>query len=491
MTHKIAGATSALRDLFTVIVVVCCAAAAQAQAGRGGISGLVADPSGAVIAGASVTLEDIATGVKQSTVTSSGGLYSFMSLAPGTYKITATEKGFQTMVQDHVRVTVDQTTLLNLTLNMGNVSQVVTVNATSDVLDTSNSTVGQLIDSAAIDRVPLLYRNVFDLAQLSAGVNSANASPNSSDSMLSIQNISSGRPGIDISSATINGAIVGSVYYMIDGSPIGIAENNAAAIMPAMNIPEDGVDEVRVETQNTPASFQSGAAGVISLVTKSGTDKFHGDVFGVFRPEVLSANEYFNKQTQLSSGMANTPPDFYRYQEGAAIGGPIKKQKLFFFGDYEATQQEEYEGIDYFSVPTMAERSGNFSAMSFTIYDPTQPDFANGPLAGTRQPFTNNTITNPNPIGMLYLSKMPECNLPSTTSCEAATTDVVNNYGIPGMDPYSTCVSIGSRAKSSASLPAFPSTGWRSPRPMYFPAAGTPIMLITPPTGATSWWPTT
>ncbi|HTW82059.1 MAG TPA: carboxypeptidase-like regulatory domain-containing protein [Terracidiphilus sp.] len=437
MTHKIAGATSALRDLFTVIVVVCCAAAAQAQAGRGGISGLVADPSGAVIAGASVTLEDIATGVKQSTVTSSGGLYSFMSLAPGTYKITATEKGFQTMVQDHVRVTVDQTTLLNLTLNMGNVSQVVTVNATSDVLDTSNSTVGQLIDSAAIDRVPLLYRNVFDLAQLSAGVNSANASPNSSDSMLSIQNISSGRPGIDISSATINGAIVGSVYYMIDGSPIGIAENNAAAIMPAMNIPEDGVDEVRVETQNTPASFQSGAAGVISLVTKSGTDKFHGDVFGVFRPEVLSANEYFNKQTQLSSGMANTPPDFYRYQEGAAIGGPIKKQKLFFFGDYEATQQEEYEGIDYFSVPTMAERSGNFSAMSFTIYDPTQPDFANGPLAGTRQPFTNNTITNPNPIGMLYLSKMPECNLPSTTSCEAATTDVVNNYGIPGMDPYS------------------------------------------------------
>jgi len=92
-------------------------------------------------------------------------------------------------------------------------------------------------------------------------------------------------PGVDVSSYTINGAIVGSVYYMVDGSPLGIAENNNSAIIPALDIPEDAVDETRVETQNTPASYQSGGAGVISLVTKSGTSKFHGDVFGVFRPD--------------------------------------------------------------------------------------------------------------------------------------------------------------------------------------------------------------
>src|SRR5208282_4633284 len=103
------------------------------------------------------------------------------------------------------------------------------------------------------------------------------------------------------------GAIVGSVYYMVDGSPIGIAENNSAAIMPAMDIPEDGVAEVRVETQNTPASYQSGGAGVISLVSKSGANQFHGDVFAVFRPDILAANEYFNKQSQLTSGARNTP----------------------------------------------------------------------------------------------------------------------------------------------------------------------------------------
>jgi hypothetical protein len=118
---------------------------------------------------------------------------------------------------------------------------------------------------------------------------------------------------------------------------------------------------------------------------------------------VLSGNEYFNKQTQFASGVPNTPPNFHRYQEGGAIGGPIKKDKLFFFGDYEDTQQVEFEGIDYFTVPTSAEKTGNFSAMSFNIYNSTLPDNADG----TRQPFAGNIIPNPNPIALLFLSKMP------------------------------------------------------------------------------------
>ena len=145
---------------------------------------------------------------------------------------------------------------------------------------------------------------------------------------------------------------------MVDGSPLGIAENNAAAIIPALDIPEDAVEEVRVETQNTPASYQSGGAGVISLVSKSGTNAYHGSAFGYFRPDVLAANEYFNKQSQLSSGQPNTPPSFHRYQAGASIGGPILHDKLFFFGDYEYTTQDLYDGSNYFTVPTSAERTG-------------------------------------------------------------------------------------------------------------------------------------
>jgi hypothetical protein len=418
--------------LFVCILFLCADSVALAQAGRGSISGLVTDSAGALVSGAQVVLLDHATGTKQHTVTSSAGLYTFISLNPGVYEVTASEKGFKSVAEDNVTVTVDQVSTVNIALQVGGINETVTVVETASLVDTSNSTVGQLVDSATIDRVPLLDRNVYDLVQLSAGVTPPNGSPNSSDSVISIQNISVGRPGVDISSATINGAIVGSVYYMLDGSPIGIAENNAAAIIPAMNIPEDGVEEVRVETQNTPASYQSGAAGVISLVSKSGGNQFHGDVFGVFRPNVLAANEYFNKQTQLSSGQSNTAPDFHRYQEGAAIGGPIKKGKLFFFADYEDTQQQEFEGIDYFAVPTSAERTGDFSAMGFTIYDPTLPDNPDG----TRQPFPGNKITNPNPIGLLYLSKMPKCNLPSPTTCDSATVDNTTNYGIPGIDPY-------------------------------------------------------
>jgi len=438
MTHRIAGAASALRCLSTVMILVCTAAAALAQAGRGGISGLVTDQSGAIIPGATVTAQDLANGIKLSTVSSAAGLYSFVSLSPGKYQITIAAPGFESVQLKNVPVTVDQETTANASLKVGSTTEVVTVTETTSLVDTSNSTVGQLISAETIDRVPLVSRNVYDLVQLSAGVTPANGSPNSGDSA-QLNNIASGRPGVDVSSYSINGAILGSVYYMLDGSPLGIAENNIAAIIPMSEIPEDGVDEYRVETQNTPASYQSGGAGVISLVSKSGGDSFHGDAFGVFRPDILAANDYFNKQSQLANGTANKPPSFHRYQEGGSIGGPILHKKLFFFGDYEATQQAQFDGSNYFSVPTTAERAGDFSADSYTIYDPTQPDVATGPLAGTRQPLAGNKIANPNPIALKYLSMFPKCNYPDPNTCEATTAaspyGAINNLYLPGTDP--------------------------------------------------------
>jgi len=412
------------------------ATAARAQAGRGSINGTVTDSSGAIVPGASVTLTNHDTGLTEHSVATAAGLYTFVSLNPGQYQITVSLKGFETTVQNNVNVSVDQMTVVNIALRVGATSEVVTVNAAVDLVEPSNSTVGQLITAETIDRVPLLTRNVFDLVQLSPGVTPANGAPNSSSSF-AIENISSGRPGVDVSSYTINGAIVGSVYYMVDGSPIGIAENNAGAIIPALEIPEDGVEETRVETQNTPASYQSGGAGVISLVTKSGTNQFHGDAFGVFRPDVLAANEYFNKQSQIGAGTPNTPPAFHRYQEGGAFGGPILHNKLFFFADYEATQQESFDGSNYFTVPTTAERTGDFSADGFTIYDPTQPDIASGPLAGTRQPVAGNKIVNPNPIALKFLSEMPTCNVSNVPGvpCDQQSDDVTFNYFKPGLDP--------------------------------------------------------
>src|SRR3569833_2983890 len=278
-----ARSSFALSFALAVFVFTAFSISAFAQGGRGSISGLVTDQSGAIIPGAKVVAESQATGLKLSTVSTDAGLYSFVSLAPGVYRVTATAQGFDTLVANNIRVSVDQGTTANLSLKIGSVNEVVTVNDSTSLVEASNSTVGQLIGADTIDRVPLLTRNVFDLVQLSAGVTPANGTPSSSTTQ-QIGSITSGRPGVDVSSYTINGAIIGSVYYMVDGSPLGIAENNAGAIIPALDVPEDGVQETRVETQNTPASYQSGGAGVISLVTKSGTDQFHGDAFGVFRP---------------------------------------------------------------------------------------------------------------------------------------------------------------------------------------------------------------
>ncbi|HEY3706088.1 MAG TPA: carboxypeptidase regulatory-like domain-containing protein [Terracidiphilus sp.] len=396
----------------------------SSQGGRGGLSGLVSDTTGAIIPGAAVTATSVSGGTTLTTQSTAAGLYSFVSLAPGAYEVRASAKGFETMVQKKVTVSLDQVTTVNFSMRVGSVSEVVTVTESTALVDTSNSTVGQLIGAETIDRVPLLTRNVFDLVQLSAGVTPANGAPNSSSSQ-QITSISNGRPGIDVSSYTINGAIVGSVYYMVDGSPLGIAENNAGAIMPALELPEDAVEETRVETQNTPASYQSGGAGVISLASKSGGEKFHGTAFGVFRPNIMAANEFFNKQTGAGT------PDFHRYQEGGSIGGPIKKGKLFFFGDYEATQQQSYDGSNFFTVPTTAERTGDFSADPFTIYDPTRPDNPDG----TRQPFAGNKIPNPNATALAFLQNFPKCNFPSPDTCDAHG-GVIPNFFAPGTDPF-------------------------------------------------------
>lgn len=421
---KIKFATACWLRVSIALLLLSGSLGALAQAGRGAISGLVTDTTGAIIPGATVTAQNRGTGIKLTTASTSSGLYSFLSLAPGSYEVSASSKGFQTVLQKNVTVSVDQTTTVNLALGVGNVNEVVTVTDTTALVETSNSTVGQLISSETIDRVPLLTRNVFDLVQLSAGVTPANGSPNSSSSQ-AISSITSGRPGVDVSSYTINGAIVGSVYYMVDGSPVGIAENNPGAIIPALDIPEDGVQETRVETQNTPASYLSGGAGVISIVTKSGGNQFHGSAFGVFRPNILAANEYFNKQE------GNPTPDFHRYQEGGSIGGWIKKDKLFFFGDYEATQQQQFDGSNIFTVPTSPERTGDFSADSFTIYNPLVADNPDG----TRQPFENNIITNPNPIAVEFLSHFPKCNYPDPSTCDTDTTGALSNLRVPGVDP--------------------------------------------------------
>ncbi len=413
-------ASSSLRALLLTSLIASPATLALAQAGRGGISGTVNDASGAHVAGATVVAQDIAKGTKLSTTTTTAGVYSFVSVAPGQYTVTISHEGFNTSVQNNITVTVDQTNTVNITLEVGSLNQTVTVDESASLIEGSSSTVGQLISSQTIDRVPLVTRDVYQLVQLSAGVNPTNGTPNASDT----PGIFNARSLVDVSAYTVNGALQGSVYYNVDGAPIGIAENSIATIIPAFQVPEDGVEEFRVETQNTPASYASGGGGVVSIVTKSGSNKLHGDLFGYFRPNALAAADYFYKQANPGLGT----PDFHRYQEGASIAGPIKKDKLFFFGDYEATQQASLE-TGFFTVPTAAERTGDFSADALTIYNPLVPDNPDG----TRQPFAGNIIPTGNldPVAQTFAALLP---LPNRAGDGGPFH--INNYAGSGLDPF-------------------------------------------------------
>ena len=274
-----------LRFVSGAILATLWAAHLGAQvAGRGSLRGLVTDSTGAAMPAASVTLTNTATGVALKSKTSTSGLYSYVSLVPGPYRLEVSQNGFQTAVQDQITISVDQAESINVSLKPGSRTETVTVSAADDITATTSSTTGQLISSEVINRIPLVQRDIFQLALLSPGVIPQDGNATSIDS---------GRDQVSIFS--INGAQQGTIYYLLDGSPLTIGENNQGVVIPALEPPMDSIEEFRMELNTTPASVQTGAAGVISLVSKSGTDQFHGSGFVWLRPDGLDANDYFNK----------------------------------------------------------------------------------------------------------------------------------------------------------------------------------------------------
>ncbi|MCI0420359.1 MAG: TonB-dependent receptor [Acidobacteria bacterium] len=371
------------------------------QAGRGGITGLVTDVSGAFVPGAKVQILNEATQVSQETITSSAGLYSFTSLGPGTYQLSVAHEGFQKIVQRPIRVEVDRVTEVNPVLKPGEISQTINVTEEAGLANTTSSTIGQLITSKTLESVPLNGRSVYLLVQLSPGVVPVNGAVNETGAF--------NRPGVGVSGMKLNGQQSGSVAYLLDGSPLTVEGWGVASSSPALSPPLEAVQEYRVGTNNLLSSFSSPGTGVISLVSKSGGDKFHGSLFGFARPNALAANDPFLKAAQLRSGKSNEPPDFHRYQWGGSLGGPIKKGKLFFFGDYEYTQARTLETLTT-TVPTEAERRGDFSQIP-TIYNPFDVN-----ATGQRQPFANNMVPLDlqNPVAQAMLKFFPLPNQPGT-----------------------------------------------------------------------------
>ncbi len=315
-------------------------------AGTGNIQGTISDPSGAVIAGAHVTVTNGATGVKHQTVTSGGGVFSFPNLSVGTYNLSATASGFKAYTQTGIVLEVGSNIAVNVSLTVGTENQEVRVEANGISLQTQDTSFKQTIDQKEVNELPLNGRQMTDLIVLSGGAASAPG-----NDMVGSKNFFSSK------SISVAGGMGNQTDYRLDG-----ADNND--YMTNVNLPfpfPDAVNQFSVES--TAMGAQSGLhpGGEVNVVTNSGTNTFHGDAFEYIRNNLIDATNFFSSK----------PDQLHQNQFGGTLGGPVLRDKLFFFAGYQHTIHHEVTSDKTAYVPSQANLAGDFSGSDSTpLYNP-------------------------------------------------------------------------------------------------------------------------
>ena len=327
---------------------------ALCQVDAGSISGVIRDPSGAAIVGAKVTLTSEDTGIVQMTVSTSSGDYTFAPVKIGRYAVSAEYGGFQTVRQNNVTVDVQQKVAVDITLPPGTSKETVIVDAAPPALQTQDASVGQVIESQAINALPLNGRNFTFLAQLSAGVTQDQADTRGLGSS---------------GSFAANGLRPAQNNYLLDGldnnaNLVDFLNGTAYAVRP----PVDAIQEFKVETNNYSAESGRSAGAVLNATIKSGTNQFHGDVWEFLRNDKFDAANFFEHGPGITKGK------FRQNQFGFTLGGPIRRDKTFFFVDYEGLRVRQ--AVPYVTtVPTALERSSGYANLSELLSqdDPANP----------------------------------------------------------------------------------------------------------------------
>src|SRR5579875_143435 len=336
------------------------------------VTGTVTDSSGAVTPDVKIVIANMATGVTWNAVTNAEGFYTIPNLRPGTYKLTASAKGFVTEVRSGIVLTVGQGLVMNLTMTVGGITQRVTVTSQAVTINLANATLGGLDNSVAIEQLPLNGRSWTDLAVLQPGVHVAQDQPP----------ISAGdrvKRGLGLN-LIISGARPQENNYLIDGINFDDYGNAGPGSVLGGNLGTDAVAEFSILTTNYDTEYGRTAGGVISAVTKSGTNRFHGSAYEFLRNDALDARNFFDP--------AVIPP-FQRNQFGASAGGPIQKDKTFIFGDYEGIRQNlGFTTTD--TVPSLAARQGNLSTGTVTV-DPAAAKVLNAFIPLPNGPVTGDT----------------------------------------------------------------------------------------------------
>ncbi|MBI3684775.1 MAG: TonB-dependent receptor [Acidobacteria bacterium] len=359
------------RSVVPFAAMLLLAAAASAQVAS--ISGLVTDPSSAPVIGVKVTATNTATNVVTGTLTSQDGRYNLPQLPPGTYSLSLEAGGFAPARRTGIELTVGQIARIDVELQLGSVATSVNVEASALLLESESSTIGRLVDNRRVEELPLRGRNPYALVTIVPGARVP---------------ITWGDVPIDMftdAHAVINGARGDQNEFLLDGIPNTNGVQGGANIFPAV----DAVQEFKVETNNYSAEYGRAAGGIFNVVTKSGTNQLHGSAFNFHRDENVNANDFF----QNRAGRPKPPYVFNQF--GATVGGPIRKDRTFFFANYEGVR--EREGITFNGhVPTSEERAGNFSnarnaqGQIITIFDPLTTRGAGG--AAVRDPFAGNLV---------------------------------------------------------------------------------------------------
>jgi len=419
MQHKTVrfwGGRLILAVAASLLVLLGSAVPARAQVDTGSILGTVTDASGAAVSGASVTMTNEGTGAELTMPTGSDGTYRFTPVRIGSYKLTVTLAGFQTNTQRGVAVSVGENVVADFSLKTGSVSETVEVTSTAPVLQSQDASVGQVIDSKHVNDLPLNGRNFTFLAQLAAGVNSPQADTRG--------NAASG-------AFSANGNRPAQNNYLLDGidnnsDTVDFLNGTNFVVLP----PVDAIAEFKVQTSGFSAEYGRSGAAVLNATIKSGTNELHGAVWEFLRNDKFDAADFFENANRGKKGA------YRQNQFGIAAGGPVIKNKIFFFADYEGLRRRQGTPLSV-AVPTAAERTINSAGFV------DLSDLING-QSGTQFDALNRSMPTGTVLDPATTRQVVAGGTDPVTGLPVPTTDHNGNPITPGTkefvrDPFGTC----------------------------------------------------
>ena len=362
-----------LRSIFAAALACGCLLLAQTSAG---LKGVVTDSSGALVPNAVIVVTNLNTGAQRQTLTSESGVYEIPLLQPGRYTVASRKEGFKQALREGVELELNQIAQIDFTLMAGDVNETVQVVATAAILESNTSSVGQVIETRAVSDLPLNGRNFAQLAILGPGVTGVGYS--ASGTIGSGTRPDDMRPGTELFS---NGNREQSNNFMLDGVDNNFRRNGLITLRPSV----EAVLEFKIQTNLFQAEQGRNPGATINVITKSGSNAYHGSTYQFLRNTELDAKNFFAKTGSHKA-------QYQQNQFGASVGGPIRRDRLFFFADYEGFRKRQGTFASVNTVPTVAERSGDFSGVR-PVYDP----FSVVPTPGTasgyaRTPFPNSQI---------------------------------------------------------------------------------------------------